>query len=329
MKIVIPLAGFGTRLRPHTFTKPKPMFSMAGKPFLGHLIDKLSVLPVTEWIFITGYLGDQVERYVTQELGLNAKFAVQNEMLGQSHAISLAREFIDDSPTFVVFADTLFDTDLTELTRTTADAVIFVKEVEDPRPFGVASLDSEGYITSFIEKPESMENRLAVVGMYWFKHGTELIKAIDEQIEHKMSLKNEYFIADAMSIMIEHKLKFRTQTIATWLDAGNPAAVLETNRYLLDNGKDNSAAFNGAKQSTIIAPCYIHPSATINGSVVGPYATIGANCKVTNSILRNSILDEAAEVTNSILDASLIGRKGKAEGHFRSVNIGDTSSVLD
>src|SRR5512141_308940 len=143
MKAVIPLAGFGTRLRPHTYSRPKPLINVAGKPVLGHLLDRIATLPIDEYIFIVGHLGDQVEDYVNSEYHLPARFVEQKEMLGQAHAIWEAREYLDDSPTFVLFVDTLFEADLSVLSTTDADAVIFVKEVEDPRPFGVVTLDKD------------------------------------------------------------------------------------------------------------------------------------------------------------------------------------------
>ncbi|MFN8420435.1 MAG: sugar phosphate nucleotidyltransferase [Anaerolineae bacterium] len=326
MKVVIPLAGFGTRLRPHTHTKPKPLFPVAGKPVLGHLIDKLASLDVSEYIFITGYLGDQVEKYMAENYRVNAHYVQQPEMLGQSHAIALARDYIaTDEPVFVIFVDTLFETDLNTLKNYKDDALIFVKEVEDPRRFGVAALNSEGYVTHFVEKPATMENKLAVIGLYYFSSGKKLVAALDEQINNKIMTKGEYFLADAMTLMIKGGAKVRTQEVSVWLDAGTPEAVLETNRYLLDNGKDNSASVQGA---LVIPPVYVHPTATIMDSVIGPHVSIGANAKVTASILRDSIIDDNAQVANVQLETSLVGRNGKVEGRFKSVNIGDTSSVI-
>src|SRR5579859_6426019 len=165
MKVIIPLAGFGTRLRPHTFTKPKPLINVAGKPVLGHLLDKIAGLDIDEYIFIVGYLGEQVQEYVKREYKLNARFVEQNEMLGQAHAIWLAREYLDEGPVFILFVDTLFEADLSQLGKDECDATIFVKEVEDPRSFGVVTLDKDGLITGLVEKPPSMDNRLVVVGL--------------------------------------------------------------------------------------------------------------------------------------------------------------------
>ena len=200
MKVLIPLAGYGTRLRPHTFSKPKPLINVAGKPVLGHLLDKLADLNVDEYIFVVGHLGDQVEDYVRNEHRLPARFIEQKEMLGQAHAIWLAREHLDDDPVFVIFVDTLFETDLTALDKTGEDATIFVKEVEDPRRFGVVSLNDQGHITRFVEKPSSMDNRLVVVGLYYFAHGRPLIEAIETLMARKIMTKNEYFLADAMQL---------------------------------------------------------------------------------------------------------------------------------
>src|SRR5258708_31434364 len=236
MKVIIPLAGFGTRLRPHTFTKPKPLINVAGKPVLGHLLDKIAGLDIEEYIFVVGYLGEQVEDYVKTNYKLNARFVEQKELLGQAHAIWLAREYLDEGPVFILFVDTLFEADLSHLERPDADAVIFVKEVPDPRSFGVVTLYAEGYITSFVEKPTSMDTRLAVIGLYFFKHGNALIKAIQELMDRKIMTKNEYFLADAMHLMVNAGCKFRIEPVSVWLDCGRPETVLETNRYLLEHG---------------------------------------------------------------------------------------------
>jgi glucose-1-phosphate thymidylyltransferase len=326
MKVVIPLAGFGTRLRPHTYTKPKPLINVAGKPVLGHLLDKIAHLPIDEYIFIVGHLGEQVAEYVNREYKLNAHFVEQNEMLGQSHAIWLAREHIGEEPTFVIFVDTLFETDLNILNTTPDDAVIFVKEVEDPRSFGVVTLDASGHITRFVEKPKEMDNRLAVIGLYYFKNGRALIDAIQQTMDDKLMTKGEYYLADAMDVMVKKGLKFSTAPVSVWLDCGKPDTVLETNRYLLDHGHAASNAEN-LKDSIIIPPVHIHPTAKIHQSVIGPYVTVAADCEVRGSIIKDSILDEGAIIHNAILDESIVGRKARVEERPRSVNVGDSSAI--
>lgn len=328
MKVIIPLAGFGTRLRPHTYTKPKPLINVAGKPVLGHLLDKIAGLEISEYIFIVGYLGEQVEEYVNSEYKLNAKFVEQKELLGQAHAIWLAREYIhDDEPVFILFVDTLFEADLSQLGKTDADAVIFVKEVVDPRPFGVVTLDKDKYITGFVEKPDTMDNRLAVVGLYYFKSGKALIGSIKELMDRKKMTKNEYFLADAMDIMVKSGCKFRVQQVSVWLDCGKPETVLETNRYLLQHSADNSAEFKDQPGVIIIPPVNIHPSANLSHSVIGPNVTVGANCTIESCILRDTIIDEGAVCRDTLLDQSLIGRNARVEGRYRSVNVGDSSAI--
>lgn len=330
MKVVIPLAGFGTRLRPFTFTKPKPLINVAGKPVLGHLLDKIAGLPITDYIFIIGHLGDQVEDYVRSNYSIPSRFVEQTEMLGQSHAIWLARNWIDDDPVLVAFVDTLFEADLGVLQTTEADALIYVKEVPDPRSFGVVTLDTQGYITSFVEKPDGMDNRLAVIGLYYFKNGKALIDAIQQTMDpnskNQKMTKGEYYLADAMNIMVAEGLKFRPSEVSVWLDCGKPDTVLETNRYLLENGHDNGATFKGT-DSIIVPPVHIAPTAKISRSVIGPHVTVAADCEVTGSIITDSILDEGATVKCALLEHSLVGRNARVEDRANMVNVGDSSAV--
>jgi glucose-1-phosphate thymidylyltransferase len=327
MKVIIPLAGFGTRLRPHTYSKPKPLINVAGKPVLGHLLDKLAGLKVEEYIFVVGYLGDQVEDYVNAEYHLPARFVEQKEMLGQAHAIWLTRDYLDEGPVFVLFVDTLFEADLSTLDAPGADAVIFVKEVEDPRPFGVVTLNGDSYISGFVEKPTTMDNRLAVIGLYYFKNGRRLIDAIQKLMDNKMMTRGEYFLADAMQLMVQEGMKFRIEPVSVWLDCGRPDTVLETNRYLLQNSRDNSAEFSNRRDIIIVPPVNIHPSAQISQSVIGPYVTIAANCIISNSFLRDTIVDEGAVCRDTLMEQSLVGRNARVEGRFRMVNVGDSSAM--
>ena len=181
MKIIVPLAGFGTRLRPHTYTRPKPLINVAGKAVLGHILDKLVDLDIEEIIFIVGWLGDQIKEYVDANYDFPARYIEQTEMKGQAHAIDLARDYVE-GPTLIIFVDTLFEADLTELERTPADGVLYVKEVEDPRRFGVAVVE-QGHITRLIEKPDSFEHRLAVIGLYYVKDAAFLMECIAELLE--------------------------------------------------------------------------------------------------------------------------------------------------
>ena len=244
LKVVIPMAGLGTRLRPQTWSKPKQLVSVAGKTVLDHVLDSLSSLPADwdiELINIVGYLGDQIEEHLRANYpNLKSHFIVQENPLGQSHAIKLAEEYLQ-GPMLIVFADTLIQSDLSFLADEPAEAVAWVRPVPDPRRFGVAELGENGWVKRLIEKPQDVTNNLAVVGFYYFKDSQALVSAIDEQIRRDLQLKGEFYLADAINIMLEKGLKMHTQQVDVWLDAGTPEALLETNRYLLEHGKDNSA----------------------------------------------------------------------------------------
>jgi len=327
MQIVIPLAGFGKRLRPHTFTKPKPLINVAGKPMLGHVLDTFATLDnVDEIIFIVGHLGEQIEEYVAKEYPhLRARYFKQEELNGQSTAIYLAREHLH-GPMLMAFVDTIVKTDLTHLKDETTDAVTWVKAVEDPRRFGVAEVGPDDTVKRLIEKPDDKRNNLVVVGFYYFKQSELLVEAIREQIARDIRTQNEYFLADAINLMLERGLVMRVQRVDVWLDCGKTETVLETNRYLLENGHDNSAQLP-RDSYTIVPPVNIHPTAQIRASVIGPHATIGANCKVESSIIRDSIVDEEAVVQDALLSGSLIGRSAKVGGRFRAYNVGEASEV--
>jgi glucose-1-phosphate thymidylyltransferase len=325
MKVIIPLAGLGTRLRPHTYTKPKPLINVAGKPMLAHILDKLSTLDIEEYIFIVGYLGEQIEQYVSRAYQIKARYIVQQEMLGQAHALWLCRSLVD-GPVFMVFGDTFFEADLNEINRSPADSIAFVREIEDPRRFGVAITGKDGYVQKFVEKPSTMENKLAVIGMYYFTDGPALMKACAELMDKRIQTKGEYFLTDAINLMLAAGAKFVTRTVDVWQDTGKPETVLQTNRYLLDHGQDNSEQ---AKCDTcvIVPPVNIHPSAKLEHSIIGPYATIGPDCKITRSIIRNSIIDAGAQIEETMLDQSLIGKEAVVTSRYRRFNVGDSAVV--
>lgn len=330
LKVVIPMAGLGTRLRPQTWSKPKQLVSVAGKAALDHVIDTLSTLPDPqniELINIVGYLGDQIECYIQEHYpNMKAHFVVQDNPCGQSHAIMLAREYLH-GPMLIVFADTLLETDLSFLGQETAEAVAWVKPVPDPRRFGVAEVGEDGWVKRLIEKPGDMSNNLAVVGFYYFKSAEDLLSAIDEQMSRKLQLKGEFYLADAINIMLERGMKMRTQKVDVWLDTGTPEALLETNRYLLEHGLDNSQEAAQRLNTVIIPPVFIHPTAEITTSIVGPHVSLGAGCQVNNSILVNSILEDEACASSVILESSLVGRSATISRRPGIINAGDNTVV--
>jgi glucose-1-phosphate thymidylyltransferase len=326
MNVIIPLAGFGTRLRPHTFSKPKPLINVAGKPVLGHILDKLITEDLEEVVFIVGYLGDQIEHYVKATYpNIKGHYVEQKELNGQAPAILLARDIVQ-GPTVIVFVDTLADADFAALSKEKSDGVIYVKEVDDPRRFGVVKLDDQGMITRFIEKPEDMSNRLAVIGMYYVREVQDLMRCCDALVKSQHKTHDEYFLADALNLLVESGAKLRPQTVDVWLDCGKPETVLATNRYLLEHGQDNSAEWTNDER-VIIPPVHIHPTAKIERSVIGPFATIAEGCHITNSIVRDSVVDTGAYVSDHVLANSLIGRDAVLIGRPRRFNVGDSSVV--
>jgi glucose-1-phosphate thymidylyltransferase len=325
MKIVIPMAGYGSRLRPHTYSRPKPLITIAGQPMLKHLLDSLAILNIEEYIFIVGYLGNQLEAYIKKTYDFPARFIYQETLSGQSPAINLARSLLD-GPTLVLFADTLFETDLSVIQTTDADAIAFVKQVEDPRRFGVVEVDDTGKVTRFIEKPASMDNKNAVIGLYYIRDAAQMLRAIDTQIASNRMTKDEFYIADAFQIMIEQGSTFRTQSVSVWLDTGKPETVLETNRHLLGHGFANGDNLH-REGIVIIPPVNIHPSATLKNVIIGPYVTIGENCKISDSIIRDSIVEAGATLQKTILDQSLIGERAEVIGQDHTVIVGDQSSI--
>ena len=351
LKIAIPMAGWGTRMRPHTWSKPKPLVSVAGKASLDHLMDMFKSLPDpsnAEYIFIVGpYLGEQqIPPYIEKNYpGLMAHFVLQTKMKGQSHALWLARRHLR-GPMLMVFSDTLIETDFSFLADEACDGVAWVKPVPDPRRFGAVEVDQEGWITRLVEKPQTMTNNLVAVGCYYFRSGEALVAAIEEQMQRNIALKGEYFLADAVNIMLERGARFRIEKVDVWLDTGTVEATLETNRYLLERlqvgrleslpaGKlepSNLSTFQSANVE-VVPPVFIHETAIIENSVIGPYASIGAHCVITRSRIENSILEEGVQVTDAALSGSIIGQQAKVQGRGAddqpmALNIGDNSSVV-
>jgi glucose-1-phosphate thymidylyltransferase len=325
MKVIIPLAGFGTRLRPLTYTRPKPLLNVAGKAVLGHVLDTLQGLEVDEVVIIVGYLGDQIREYVKAHYDYPTRFVEQKELLGQAHALWLAREGIE-GPVLIIFVDTLYEADLSELASTTADGIIYAKEVEDPRRFGVVRVvGADHRIMQLIEKPAGFEDRLAVIGLYYVKDGAWLMRAVDELLQRQQMTKGEYYLADALQLMIDGGAYLMAREVSVWEDCGKPETVLSTNRYLLSHGHSNCS--EGPAGSVIVPPVNLGTGVVLDQAIVGPYATVADGAVIRRSAISDSIVGKGALVENTILSNSLIGDDAVVRGRPRKLNVGDSSQI--
>lgn len=322
MKIIIPLAGLGTRLRPHTHTKPKPLLQLAGKTVLDHILDRLEILEPGEVVFIVGHLGDQIREHVQANYSFAASYVEQKELKGQAHALHLAREHLV-GPVFIIWVDTIFEADLGFLKEVTSDGVIFVKEVDDPRRFGVVTV-KDRFITGFVEKPDEPVSNLALVGLYYVKNSALLQRCVEAVLSGDIKTKGEYYLADALQLMVDRDAKLEVGTIDVWEDCGKPETLLATNRYLLEKSGGQEIATDN---SVVIPPVHIASSASIVNSVVGPYVSIAEEVVIEHSIISDCIVDRAAHIEHAILRQSLVGSETQVRGGFGSVDIGDHSKV--
>ncbi|MBI5216053.1 MAG: NTP transferase domain-containing protein [Ignavibacteriae bacterium] len=321
MLAVIPVAGVGSRLRPHTYSLPKVLLNVAGKPIIGHILDKIIADGFTEATIIVGYMGEKIKEYVHANYSIKVDFIEQEERKGLAHAIHLAKGTLTDEPFLIILGDTIFDVDLKPVI-TSEHTSIGVKYVEDPRRFGITEL-REGFVSKFIEKPEHPTSNFAIVGLYWIKNPKLLEQCIDELLAKDIRTRGEYQLTDALQLMMERGDKIKTFQVDGWYDCGKPETLLSTNRHLLDK---QQAVYN-LDGVVVVPPVYISNKAKITHSVIGPYATIAANTVVADSVIRNSIVSEDAQVFRSLLDNSIIGNHAMVKGGFKRINVGDSSEI--
>jgi glucose-1-phosphate thymidylyltransferase len=322
MKAIIPVAGIGTRLRPHTHTVPKVLLHVAGKPILGHILDIVEQLNINQVVLIVGFLGDQIVEYVKKNYKFKCKFIEQRELKGLGYAINMASgEIKDDEPVLVILGDTIFEADLPPVIGGEYDA-LGVKRVADPRRFGVVEMKGR-FVKRLIEKPEKPTTKLAAVGVYYFKSTGMLKESLSQTIAKKIITKGEYQLTDALQLMIDKGVKFRTFDITGWYDCGKPETLLETNRQLLSKMK----LVRKLKSSLVIPPVFVSKTARVENCIIGPNVSVGEGAILKNSIMRNSIIGEQACVENSILDSSLVGNCAQIRGTFHRLNVGESSEI--
>jgi glucose-1-phosphate thymidylyltransferase len=322
MKAIIPVAGIGSRLRPHTHTAPKALLHVAGKPILGHILDELIAYNIRDIVFIIGFLGEKIVEYVTKNYQIKASFIEQKELKGLGYAIHLAQEHITEEPVLIILGDTIFDLDLHEVIKGEYDS-IGTKEVDDPRRFGIAVTDGK-FVTELVEKPERPKSKQALTGIYYIKSTKLFADCLEQLITKNITTRGEYQLTDALALMLKHKCKITTFHVEGWYDCGKKETLLETNRYLLEQIK----TVDGHDQAIIIPPVYIAPSAKVINSVIGPNVSIAEDAVIESSIIRDSIISSSAEVKNCLLESSLIGNNSTYNGHFHNLNLGDSSEII-
>ncbi len=328
MKAIIPVAGAGTRLRPLTYTQPKPLIPVAGKPIISFIIDQLVEAGVRDFIFIIGYLGEKIKHYVeAQYPELNKVFVTQEERLGSAHAIWVGREhFKDAEEIFIFFGDAIIDVDMPKIIDH-PNSFLGVKKVSDPRNFGVVELDKDGRVVKVTEKPRIPKSDLAMVGIYKIKEVAELINALEFNISRNIRSIGEFPLTDALMRLIEKGHVIDTITVDNWFDCAKKEVLLETNANFLDREGYASNELPSFYNSIIIHPVSIGQNCDISNSIIGPHVTIGNNVVIQNAILKESIIGNFTSIKEVILQKSVVGNDTSITGLRHSLNIGDNTEI--
>ena len=333
MKIIIPMAGMGKRMRPHTLTVPKPLIPIAGKPIVQRLVEDIAKVcnqPVEQVAFIIGDFGKEVEKQllsIAESVGAKGTIHYQDEPLGTAHAILCAKEALEGN-VVIAFADTLFKADFT--LDVTKEGIIWVQKVEDPRPFGVVKLNAQNEITEFVEKPETFVSDLAIIGIYYVKDGANLRKELQYLIDNNILDKGEFQLTNALENMKQKGIKFMPGQVTEWLDCGNKDATVYTNQRYLEYIKDTKLVDGSAQtsNSVIIPPVYIGKNVKIQNSVVGPYVSVGDGSNIQDSVVKNSIIQKNTSVINANISNSMLGNFVKFEGKSSDLSVGDYNVII-
>lgn len=327
MKAIIPVAGAGTKLRPHTYTQPKALIPLAGKTILSIIVDQLIEAGIKEYVLVVGYLGDKIQDYVKEHYPTYTfHFVQQNERFGLGHAIYLTREFVGDDDVFIVLGDTICEYDV-EAFISQEGSVLGVKKVDDPRNFGVAELDEEGVITRVVEKPHIPKSNMALVGLYKITDSDMLFNCLESLISDGATNNDEYSLTDALECMIRKGATFRSAKVQNWFDCGRKDTLLESNATLLKKLGGVISENHHFENVIIIPPVSIAPGCEIRNSIIGPNVAIGEKTNINYSIVKDSIIGSFSKLFDVVLHDSLIGSDTEIKGETRTLNIGDNTEI--
>ncbi len=328
MKAIIPVAGAGTRLRPHTYTQPKPLIPVAGKPIISFIVDSLLDAGVNEFVFIIGYLGEKIRNYIEERYpNIKMEFVTQEERQGLGHAIWMAKDVIKDAnEVFIILGDTIFDVDMASFIDCPYSC-LGTKKVNDPREFGVAEFGSDGMVSKVVEKPSIPKSNMALVGLYKIKEVPALIDALDYNIKNEVKSLGEYQLTDALMHMIDKGIKFQAVPVNNWYDCGKREILLETNSILLKKSDYASSNIPSFYNTIIIHPVIIGENCKISNSIIGPNVSIGNNARIEYSIVKESILGDYATIEEVVLQYSVVGNDAAIKGLRQSLNIGDNTQI--
>jgi len=332
LKVIIPAAGAGKRLFPHTFTKPKPMVYIAGKPIIGHILDRMKDVKPEEIIMVVGYKKEQITSYVDKNYSdiFNIKYIDQTEQLGLGHSIYVAREEIGDSEIMIALGDMIFKAGYSEfydhhLNNGDCSGSIGVREVDDPKKYGIVELEGK-YIKKLEEKPSRPRSKLGIAGVYFIRETKVLISILEEMIRKDTRTRGEYQLTDALQEMVSMGHRLKTFPVSSWYDCGHHESLLETNRVLLDEKEDIDHAYE-MKDSVVIQPVAIGDNVKIINSVVGPHASIASDSIIESSIISDSVIGSRSHISKANLQKSIVGDDASVLGKHNSLNIGDMSSI--
>ena len=327
MKAIIPVAGAGAKLRPHTYTQPKALIPIAGKTILSFIVDQLHNAGINEFIFIVGYLGEKIQEYVKQTYPhLTCHFVYQNERQGTGHAIELTRTIVGEDEVFVALGDTICEYDVQEVINSPY-SMLGVKKVDDPRNFGVAEINEDGFIDHVVEKPAIPKSNMALVGLYKIKETHFLFQCLHHLFTQNIRSYGEYNLTDALDCMIKRGAQFKSFKVKSWFDCGKKESLLESNATLLKKFGGQIHESLQSENSIIIPPVSIGPGCVLKNAIIGPHVAIGADSNIQFSIIRDSIIGSFTNLFEVVLDNSLIGSDASVKGLSRSLNIGDNTEI--